>query len=788
MLHLRLSIISTYNHSLMANQVPDPRTLNSWEDAFQYPLPVVRKLEQQLRKNIDENRQKLRSLVGASYRDLLGTAERIIEMDDQMQTVEGHLGDIGRKCNARALERASESHARMMKTMDARETDKHGTMAQTKVLQHSLSVASRTIKAGGDALLVAKLLVLARLLHKSVAESTNPPAILDNLRRKLGILRKKLLLHVERALVKPNSERTLLANTLCAYSLVSSSTPKDVLRHFLQARLEQPDARSDTPSETTVLRMIDVYKHTLLDTRALFPRLFAEALSQLSNVPLLQDKQVSLLYELNLDIYSTWIADDIRSFTPWVRHEQLVASEVSEGLASWSKEAQASMLSAVRDCVRLESDASVLLDIRKKVLSQNMSLGITFRDGRQGEAIIDLRNAFIDRLKELANDCARSARSCLDVLDQPNQNATPHRASDLWSLALDDLELSGGAVQLRQTVLDRRNGQDATVRACVNKLDLWMSDLDSFWSLTQRMRTTRWDDELDIDFDDISNGVSAQDELSKGDSEQLQATFRGATSEALHQIYKRIKTNSVDNHQAVLFIRLSRAIEQRRLSIADRYGLPTDDLVNSEMMTTMHHGIAEAVSEAPLEQYATSVNGRFRAVVALWDDSPVLPIQPSPATFRFLTSLHKAMSEAGNDLWSPGAVEVLSTHLSERLAIVLSDSLSGTSGEEPALTNGHHAAEGHASNGVNEESGGEEPMHTDKRNKMLQKLFDALYLDRIASNPTLQAANRGLPRFVSTVKGNLELDDASNERLRKSANEYWKKTYSLFGLLAPGVA
>lgn len=48
----------------MATEAPDPRTFQSWEDAFQYPVPVVRKLEQQLRNNADENREKLRSLVG----------------------------------------------------------------------------------------------------------------------------------------------------------------------------------------------------------------------------------------------------------------------------------------------------------------------------------------------------------------------------------------------------------------------------------------------------------------------------------------------------------------------------------------------------------------------------------------------------------------------------------------------------------------------------------------------------------------------------------------------------
>jgi hypothetical protein len=50
--------------SIMATEVPDPRTFRSWEDAFQYPIPTVQKLERQLRTTADDNREKLRSLVG----------------------------------------------------------------------------------------------------------------------------------------------------------------------------------------------------------------------------------------------------------------------------------------------------------------------------------------------------------------------------------------------------------------------------------------------------------------------------------------------------------------------------------------------------------------------------------------------------------------------------------------------------------------------------------------------------------------------------------------------------
>ena len=48
----------------MATDVPDARSLGSWEEAFQHPIPTVRRVEQELRRDIANNREKLRSLVG----------------------------------------------------------------------------------------------------------------------------------------------------------------------------------------------------------------------------------------------------------------------------------------------------------------------------------------------------------------------------------------------------------------------------------------------------------------------------------------------------------------------------------------------------------------------------------------------------------------------------------------------------------------------------------------------------------------------------------------------------
>ena len=48
----------------MAVEAPDPKTLESWDEAFQYPIAMVRNMERQLRNDIETNQGRLRTLVG----------------------------------------------------------------------------------------------------------------------------------------------------------------------------------------------------------------------------------------------------------------------------------------------------------------------------------------------------------------------------------------------------------------------------------------------------------------------------------------------------------------------------------------------------------------------------------------------------------------------------------------------------------------------------------------------------------------------------------------------------
>ncbi|GME59747.1 Vps51/Vps67 [Neofusicoccum parvum] len=189
----------------MTAEAPDPRSFKSADDAFQYPVPVVRKLEQQLRHNADDNREKLRSLVGASYRDLLGTAERIIEMDRQMQNVESTLGLIGQKCNSRRVDKISRNYSGLTEYTRKLDAERFSFAAQLAVLQTCPTVIRRALKKGST-LLAAKILVISRLLHKNLVQAPSPPPFVESLKNQLASLRRKLLHTIDKQFSRFSSE------------------------------------------------------------------------------------------------------------------------------------------------------------------------------------------------------------------------------------------------------------------------------------------------------------------------------------------------------------------------------------------------------------------------------------------------------------------------------------------------------------------------------------------------------------------------------------------------------
>ncbi|KAF1989154.1 hypothetical protein K402DRAFT_327367 [Aulographum hederae CBS 113979] len=822
----------------MTTEAPNPRDFKSWEDAFQYPVPAVRKLEQQLRGHASENREKLRTLVGASYRELLGTAERIIEMDDEMQRVENALGAAGRKCNSRAIEHIFENFAKLEGDRRSKDTERNALAAQLAVLQACPTVISRLLRNGESSLLASKVLVLSRLLHKSLAQIPDAPPLVDTVRNRLAAQRRRLLSHVDRQLSSPHSDTETLIENMCAFSLATSSTPTDVLRHFHHVRLEAVKrhfSRSQNHQEN-ILQALQLFVTTLRNTQQIFPARLSSSLAALKAHPLLRDKAVLSLTVLHLDIHARWIAEDIRSFTPWPRHDELHRADAEQMLKAWAKQALQAFLGGMKLVLVQSRDFNSVLSLRKEMLETWLNAGNKAPGLNAADVLDSLREVLNDHLRDLVRQNARNLRLSSEMILKSLSRVaplTPTTDASLWDASLLDMSLNDGASNFKQALLKRTHGRNATTTQVILTFEEWAESMRSTHSSIKAMKDVRWDDDLAIDEDsfdlDSKQALLSQDdpqELYEALSDALVNSFAALRSD-LDTLTSSLATERPKATEAkgVILIRIIREIDQRSRSL----GIAEKKLkiaTLAPLVSTLHERLAASLVASAMSSFKDSLAHLFKSrrcpARALWEGRPPLPNQPSTSTFKLLRTLSQEMSEHGSDLWAPGAVRslkitaaadatsALETFISDLKAAKEAINVGLDEKDEAGGDNRSTEAPANASqdgpapdenqtetvkidDSVNAVVEAQTPatssMVTEKaiatcHEKLIQSLFDALYLQRAFSIPGSSTPSEPLASIIQQITLEVQCDGVAVQRLRKNAVEYWKRTYLLFGLLA----
>ncbi|KAF2233085.1 hypothetical protein EV356DRAFT_503930 [Viridothelium virens] len=804
----------------MAAAPIDAKALNSWEDAFQHPIPVVRRLEKRLRADVEENREKLRTLVGSSYRDLLGTAGRIIEMDGQMSEVEVTLGDIGLKCNTRVLETISRNMEGLRRYHASQVTEDYSFASQLSVLQGCHAVISRLLRYSGSSLLAAKVLVIARLLHKALASSASPAPVVDSLRDKLAARRAKLLKYIDLTFANPNLEKAALVEGMHAFCLATSSTPTDVLRHFHHVRSEAISDKLRHPSnvQTAITESMKLFISTLRDTQAIFPRRLGIALETSKAQPLLQDPSILELAELQLDIHGRWIAEDIRQFTPRPRHDQLQRSDAEAMLRSWAIEAMKLFLSGLRHVLGPEKDLATLVQIRRELLRLWLSSLQPSSTSEAADVLDNLRKVLIERIADAMRDQAKSLR----VVSQTVSYTISHWQAgvtdskvNLWDLPTATTDLGGGVVQATQSILDRCNGRSKAVHKVLGEFEEWVQSVLEAQATIKKMGEMRWDE----DPDDIADEILPEPPqvlLSNQDPRILETRLEDSVSEAfgqLRQDLSHVEQTLADEQQggekAVFLLRVLRELRQQMPRLGSALASSfSRSLQESSVEATCRRLLAVSVCDGPIDSFHQSVRqylGQPHAPAKeLWEGNPALPVQPSSAVFKFMRALMANMSHAGHDLWNPSTVHTLKLHLVNVRTASLLEVASSPTLEETPLTNGDTQVEAHEDvrpedGPLNDEDNGTEESQqvgdvassaTDSairsQESYLQLLFDLFYLHsalqtKVEGSLADTDQNETIIAELST-KG--DINKAAQQRLQKSAADYWKKSYLLFALLA----
>ncbi|KAF2734858.1 hypothetical protein EJ04DRAFT_465806 [Polyplosphaeria fusca] len=783
----------------MATEAPDPRGFKSWEDAFQYPIPVVRKLETQLRSNAGDNREKLRSLVGASYRSLLDTAETIIDMEVRMEQVEAKLAKMGQNCNSRGLDRITDNTTRMDTHNRSRDLERYTLASQLAVLRNCPIAMARLMRTGGSYLLIAKVLVVSRLIHKGLSQSKSKPPIVDQIWDKLVVMRSKLLRRINKHLATTSADSPTLVETMCAYSLATSSTPTDVLRHFHTVRKDEV--------AKTVQRNDDLAKHgiealrlciqTCQDTQAIFPRRLADSLAKLKAQPLALDQDVRALYELNLDIHDRWMGEEARNYTPQPRHDELQRPEAERLLHKFSKEAIFEFLAGIKAALKKTDQLQEVASLRQELIETWLVSGSRMAGVKSANVLDDLRDAMNHQLEFIVRSRSRDLKVVVAELNSSlsqSGSGDENSSNVLWKAAPTSASLSNGAQSFKATVSNTHQGRDDDVIRVASRYDAWMDSVLEVKGIIKSMKETRWDDTFTDDIDDSDDdfGDSKHTLLSDDDPHLLEEVTQEALGDALNnlgQSFEQIiaKSSEAQNDasvtQAVFILRVVREISDRmpRLRLQDRSTPPrtpfTADLVKP-LQTVLAQQILQSSTKTYAESCVQYLQVKSQSNI-LWEGNPPIPAQPSPSAFRFLQSLTKSMASYGSDLWAPESVYVLKDMAQNRVESVwranletLKDMRDVAEASSETDTNG----DGNGDAEVKEETEGDSQDTAEvKRQKLKQLLFDILYVQRYtgASSPDL----------VDAVGAASEVDEAMLSRVKEKAADYGRKTYLLFALL-----
>ncbi|KAH2280526.1 hypothetical protein KXW29_003484 [Aspergillus fumigatus] len=782
----------------MASAGPDPQSLKSWQDAFQYPIPTVRHLEQELHRDIASNKERLRALVGTRYRELVGTAETIVVMNREIQEVDSTLADIGRRCNPRLIERM---HAHMNQIKDDaqdKETERRALGAQLSLLHRCTQAIAYLLRKRASTLLTAKLLVLSRLLHKTLSQQKTVPPFLDNLRNQLASLRRTLLKRIDKRLASAKSIVDDTIESLAAYCLATSSSSDDAIRHFHHVRLDVIGnlLGLHESSGENVSNALQLYIQTLQMSKTLLSRRLSDVLNKLKARPILADPDILSLDELSVDVLGRWVAADVKNFTPWIKLSELSKPEAEKTIKQWSRQAFDAFIKGCSHTLTDWCNFSELLALRRKTLELWLSSWGSTPTHSPMNILGGIQSVFNERLSQIlshqAKELEQFGRAVSSVVT--NWDTNEHvEALSLWDDELINLDYSDGAAVFKQTIADRLLGRDADVSAVLAKYETWLAAIDKSKQYINDMKRVRWTDILEEgEEEDADMDITAI--LNDDDTALLTNALQQSVRESFNHLqssFVEILSSFGPSHRdkkAAFLLKLVRLV---------RKDLPVN-FISSDF--SLFKDIVPQLQEILIAQVVTltepsnlwpkrvSQTNEILQGRTLWEGDPELPVQPSPAIFKFLRHLVDTMDAYGLGLWDVSTTQALKEGMRKELwataAATLKALESVNDQEGSAVSKEAQAVENGDNDNIEQSEANVAIGAQNTDDYKIQLYFDLLYLRNALS--ITKSAQDSLPDPVESLFSSLNSNPTTVKILEQRAHDYWKRTHLLFGLLEVG--
>ncbi|KAM0454898.1 hypothetical protein ACHAPV_008039 [Trichoderma viride] len=679
---------------------PDATKFTTSDQIFSanHTLPQIRSIHKALHVEIEDKASRLRTRVGGSYRDLLGTADTIVQMRSDNDAVQELLGNMGWRCGRTVV---STKVAGLAKFVRKEQKSEVAESARKRLLDGCLLLVGRLLRGRGELdesvrigdrlVLAAKVWVLSRLLVNSLGNefpSDEARQAADASKKKLDSLRRRLRTTLEKTMEKagPDSDRDDVLKALAAHSLANSSGTKDTLRHFLEVRFkaiavaldyEEEDGRIRSPDD--VIQSLRLYARTLLDVQAFVPNKLSQALNALTKTPLLEDASLQNLEGLRLDIFERWCGEEIQYYTPFIRHDDLDGTQAREMFDSWVEKGEQVLLDGLKKTMEPIHDFKSITELRTNLLQLWIREGSKVRGIDPEEVQNNLRKTINAQMLAVLDSKVSKLRlvgsEVKATLESWKDGATG-KLPGLWDEEGYDDALAIGARPFLQEVASRFYGRSDAVSKALNCYSSWFHIIDDVKEVVGQLEKQRWDNDFD-EIEDEETIEARQQLLSKDDPKMLQqkldtsldASFESLGKE-LQQLWDSKSESSSSSDVAMYLVRVLRDIRRQ---------LPQRDNLKSfglDMVPALHQTIIVSTSTSPVDEFVkTGLSGRVAVGRPLWEGDPALPNQPSPQTFQFLHSLLLSLSDAGVDLWTAAAMSALKKHVGQRLCEAWSQEL-----------------------------------------------------------------------------------------------------------------
>lgn len=702
-------------------------------------------------------------------------------MNLESSEVESRLASIGIRCNTSLIGKKSVNLTDINRESTGRTEGDKAFAGQLALLHRCTTVAGRLLRKHDSPLLASKLMVISRLLYKTLSQHPHTPPFHESLRSQLSHVQKLIRRRIDRRLGSANSSVEDIIDSMAAYCLSNSASSLDVITHFHNIRLKYIGKRLDRDNGIECIpKALSLYIQTLKHTKILFSRRLSDELGKLQAQPLLNDHDIQKLDDIDLDILGRWVVPDVKNFTPWIKSDALTKQSAEQTLKAWSKKAFQAFLEHGAATLESSVDFAAVLALRKRALDIWLAAVSTTLTHSSTSVLEGLRDLFNTQLKNILLKEAQTLSSVGDSVKshlEGWQKTEAGGTQSLWNPDLLSLDVSEGATTFKRVITETLLGQDAKITNVLELYHSWIATIETSRQLIEDLKNTKWEDTLDEDEDeDEEFQTSTVDLLTKDDpyllrDEQIK-TVRQAFLDLQKSFEGAIQAFDSNSEKAAFVLRLIRDLRRESPNI-----LQDDELEFAQgIVPELHEILAKKIlSKAPVSNIIPTVKNIARVPGrSLWEKTPELPIQPLPSTFRYFKRLVEAMEDLGPDLWNPSAVNILKIKL-HKLAI---DSFTAKLEQLKSADSAEDKSD------ADEAEEKEPSVKTDPniaRDWKIQLLLDAFYVRDVLSVQI--DGTDPLDELIETIQGEIDEDGIAGT-LQESAHGFWNRTQLLFGLLS----